>query len=156
LLRRGPGANPAVSLAQAHGERLPFAAASFEAVFAECTLSLFDIETALPEWARVLQPGGYLLVNDLFIGSPAGAAALRQLPPGSCLQAALPRAQILENIAACDLELLAWEEYPQALRQFPACTLSTAAEIDPFDLIIAATRAKLGYYLLAARKVLYG
>jgi hypothetical protein len=32
------------------------------------------------------------------------------------------------------------------------CTLSTAAAVDPFDLIIAAGKAKLGYYFLVARK----
>ena len=53
--------------------RLPLATAVFDGVFCECVLSaLPDAEAALGEIARVLIPGGFLVVSDLYLraGSP--------------------------------------------------------------------------------------
>ncbi|WP_370674593.1 DVU_1556 family methyltransferase [Pleomorphomonas sp. PLEO] len=48
------------------GARLPFADACFDAVLSECSLSLMpDRRAALVEWARVLRPGGRLLLADV-------------------------------------------------------------------------------------------
>lgn len=48
--------------------RLPFADESFDAVIAECTLSLIDpLEAAVKEIARVSKTGGRLYISDLYI-----------------------------------------------------------------------------------------
>ncbi|MBS1164304.1 MAG: Methyltransferase type 11 [Proteobacteria bacterium] len=48
------------------GARLPFADGCFDAVLSECSLSLMsDRRAALVEWARVLKPGGRLLLADV-------------------------------------------------------------------------------------------
>ena len=141
-----------VSLAQARSERLPLADGCMDAVISECTLSIFEMESALAEATRVLAPGGWFIVSDLYARNPEGISALRSLPAGTCIGAALTKAEIEAKIAGCGLEIVAWQDCSGKLKEFPVCTLSTAATVDPFDLILAAGKAKLGYYLLVAQK----
>ena len=56
-------------LIRAKGDCLPFRTGTFNAVFCECVLSLLDDRVeALAEFARVLKPGGYLVLTDLYSG----------------------------------------------------------------------------------------
>jgi hypothetical protein len=100
----------------------------------------------------VLKTGGSFLVSDLYARNENGIAGLRQLPPGTCIGSAISRNEIEAKLAACGLEISVWQDCSERLKEFPMCTLSTAAAVDPFDLIIAAGKAKLGYYFLVARK----
>lgn len=152
LLTRA-GRASGVSLAQARSEQLPLADECMEAVISECTLSIFEMEAALREVVRVLKPGGWFIVSDVYARNPDGIAALRSLPAGTCIGAAMERTEIEAKIAGCGLEIAAWQDYSERLKEFPVCTLSTAATVDPFDLILTAGKAELGYYLLAAQKV---
>ena len=57
-----------VASALFHGDasRLPFADGCLDAVLSECSLSLVpDRQATLREWARVLKPGGRLLLGDV-------------------------------------------------------------------------------------------
>jgi SAM-dependent methyltransferase len=141
------------AFAQAKSEQLPLASESMEAVISECTLSIFEMDAALAECARVLKTGGSFLVSDLYVRNENGIAALRQLPPGTCIGSAMPRDEIEAKLAAYGLEISVWQDCSERLKEFPMCTLSTAAAVDSFDLIIAAGKAKLGYYFLVARKI---
>jgi ubiquinone/menaquinone biosynthesis C-methylase UbiE len=138
---------------RAQGESLPFASESMDVVLSECTLSIFEMESALSECARTLKHGGYFIVSDLYARNESGVEALRQLPSGTCISAAIPKNQILEKIEMCGLQVSIWQDCPETLKEFSICTLTTAAKIDPFDLHIAAAKAKLGYYFLVARKI---
>ncbi len=140
------------SFAQARSEQLPLASGSMDAVISECTLSIFEMEAALSESTRVLKLGGVFIVSDLYARNADGITALRSLPPGTCIGGALTRAEIEAKIVGCGLEIAAWQDCSERLKDFPLCTLSTAAAVDPFDLIIAAGKAKLGYYFLVAQK----
>lgn len=139
-------------LARAFAEHLPLVSESVNAAFFECTLSLLDTGQSLSECARVLQPGGYLVVSDIYARSESGITALKQLPAGSCLSGAMTRPQIIEKIEQVGLSIAFWQDYPEAIKQFPVCTLTTAFAVDPFDLVIATARARLGYFMLIARK----
>ena len=67
LLREGRLRRPELDLREGVAERLPFADAVFDAVLAECVLSVVaDPGTAVDECARVLRPGGRLVVSDLY------------------------------------------------------------------------------------------
>jgi SAM-dependent methyltransferase len=55
---RAEANNVPVSFVQADGERLPFAGASFDAVWGHAVLHHLDLRTAARELARVLRPGG--------------------------------------------------------------------------------------------------
>jgi len=137
---------------QARGERLPFASESLDAVLAECTLSIMETGHVLQEWARVLKHDGYLIVNDVYARNESGIEALRKLPAGTCIGAAMPQGQILERLERCGFRLAWWQDCSEKLKEFSICTLTEAAKVDPFDLQIAAARARLGYYFLAAQK----
>lgn len=141
-----------VAFVQARSEQLPLASESIGAVISECTLSLFEMESALREVVRVLKPGGWFIVSDLYARNAGGIAALRQLPAGTSIGAAMARDEVEAKIAACGLDIVTWQDCSEHLKAFPFCTLSTAAEVNPFDLVIAAGKAKLGYYVMVARK----
>ena len=56
---------------QASADSLPFGAGVFDGVFCECVLSLLSFpENALCEFHRVLQPGGYLVLSDIYLRNP--------------------------------------------------------------------------------------
>ena len=71
------------TVVQGRGEKIPFADSSFGAVLAECSFSLFDpAPKALAEIWRVLQPGGKLLLTDVYAASGCsccGKGLLRQI-----------------------------------------------------------------------------
>lgn len=71
--RQALAANPGVEITQAMAEQLPFAAASFDIVLAECSFSLFEQpDKALAEIHRVLLPGGKLLITDTYARGARG------------------------------------------------------------------------------------
>ncbi|MBK4215923.1 class I SAM-dependent methyltransferase [Paracoccus caeni] len=76
--------DPAGRYVDARAESLPFADASFDLVVACLTLIDIDgIEAAIPEAARVLQPGGALIIVNL--NSFATAGGWQHQPDGSRL-----------------------------------------------------------------------
>ena len=65
---------------------LPFENAEFDAVLAECVLSTVDRPTALIEVARVLRPGGALLLSDVEVdGEPIPALGHRVIGAALCV-----------------------------------------------------------------------
>ena len=153
LIARARQTSPQLSWMRSRSENLPFANESMDVILSECTLSIFEMESALSECARTLKHGGYLIVSDLYVRNENGVEALRQLPSGTCISAAMPKNQILEKIERCGLQVSTWQDCSETLKEFSICTLTAAAKIDPFDLHIAAAKAKLGYYFLVARKL---
>jgi arsenite methyltransferase len=137
--------NPRLSLIASIAEKLPMADSSVDAIFAECTLSLFDADAALRECKRVLKRDGYLIANDVYARDEAGIAALRQLPAESCINNAMSQAQITTQLNAHGFRIIAWQDQSPTLKKFTTLSLS-------FDSFLAASRAKLGYYLLVAQK----
>lgn len=152
LLRQARRNCPGSFFAQARGEYLPVASESLDAVLAECTLSIMETELALRECARMLKCGGYLIANDVYARRESGIEALRKLPPGTCIGSAMSQGQILELLDRSGLQVIWWQDCSEKLKEFSICTLTAAAAVDPFDLYIAAARAKMGYYALVAQK----
>ncbi len=73
----------AVYFVQANGERLPFAAGSFDAVWGHAILHHLDLRAAAPELARVLRPGGVAVFCEPWGENPFLGVARRYLPyPG--------------------------------------------------------------------------
>ncbi len=152
------------SVVQAMGESLPFADGQLDAVLTECSLSIMqNADAALQEFARILRPNGYLILNDFYARNPAGMDALRCLPVDSCLGGALPQADIIGRVEQHGFTINIWEDHTDALRIFTAqliwqhgsmqqfwCRASSNA--DPRQIQIAITHAKPGYFLLIAQK----
>lgn len=152
LLSRARRTNSKISWMRSRSENLPFANESMDVILSECTLSIFEMDDALNECARVLKHGGQFVVSDLYARNENGADALRQLPRGTCVGAAMPQSEILQKLSEVGFHVEVWQDRSETLKEFSLCTLTTAAKVDPFDLHIAAAKAKLGYYFLVARK----
>jgi SAM-dependent methyltransferase len=81
--RRAEANDVDVAFVQADGERLPFASASFDAIWGNAIVHHLDIPTAAREVRRVLRPGGVAVFCEPWGGNPLLEAARRWLPyPG--------------------------------------------------------------------------
>jgi len=162
LLAQGNGRSPHLTLTQGRGETLPFAAQSFDALLAECCLSLMDDAAgALAEFARVLRPGGVLILSDMLAGNPAGMAAARRLPLSCCVSGAFSRAQIEALLADAGFTITFWEDNTEALKQLTVQIIWEYGSLANFwgcagedgeGVGTAVANLKPGYFLLLGRK----
>jgi ubiquinone/menaquinone biosynthesis C-methylase UbiE len=164
LLRSGRGRDTRLPLVQACGESLPIGTNQIDAVLAECSLSVMkSTARALAEFWRVLRPGGFLLLSDVYARNPEAITALRRLPIDSCLSGAKSRAEVIEQVGAQGFTIKLWEDHTQALKVFAAqltwangslrqfwCRATSRA--DASDIQAAIAQSKPGYYLLIAQK----
>jgi SAM-dependent methyltransferase len=160
LLRNGAGH---LGAACTPGDCLPFAADQMDAILAECSLSAMgDPHSTLTEFRRVLRPGGWLLLSDVYARDPAGIPALRALPLSCGLGGALPQADLAAHLQAHGFEILTWEDHSEVLKYLTAQIIwnhgslsqfwsQAEPDVDPAEILSAVNRAKLGYYLLVAR-----
>jgi SAM-dependent methyltransferase len=81
--RRAAANGVAVEAVVADGHRLPFAGATFDAVWGNAILHHLDLATAMPELRRVLRPGGVAVFCEPWGGNPLLDLARRCVPyPG--------------------------------------------------------------------------
>lgn len=161
LLAAARTRSPGLPLLGGRSERLPIAAGSVDAVVLECVLSLVDdLDAALSEVARVLRPGGLLVVTDLYARNPDAVEQLRRLPGGSCLHGSFVQQHLLDRLATGGFLLRRWEDHSAALVRLAvelvwqngsAAGLRCAVLGSGDDEIRVATRlARPGYFLLIA------
>jgi SAM-dependent methyltransferase len=169
LLQPGRRRNPALSLLQAMGQRLPVSNGGLDAVLAECSLSLIaDIDQALAEFRRVLKPGGHLIVSDVYARNPEGLAALRRLPFESCLRNAMSQPDIAARLGKHGFQIAIWQDHSYALKHLAGQLIlshgslaqfwcrATLVCLNPVDVQSAIREARPGYYLLIARAAPFG
>jgi SAM-dependent methyltransferase len=145
---------------QASAESLPFGAGVFDGVFCECVLSLLSLpERALHEFHRILHPGGYLVLSDLYLRNPG----IRFYPLSSCLSGAVTKSERITQVGDRGFELLLWEDHSGYLNEMAARMVWTlGSREDLIKLFFPGTcsacdwesiqRARPGYFLLIARK----
>ena len=167
LLREGRRRAPGLPLIRAGGDRLPAAAGRFDALLTECSLSVIrDAGRALAEFWRVLRPGGWLILSDIYARNPDGLDALRRLPLDSCLCGALPQEDVIGRVRAQGFTLKLWEDHTEALKVFSARLIwshgsmrqfwcRATAQADPADIQTAIEQSRPGYYLLIAQRPSY-
>ena len=147
---------------QASADKLPFGAGVFDGVFCECVLSLLSLpENALCEFHRVLQPGGYLVLSDIYLRNPDLAQKIEGQP--SCLSGATAQSERIAQVKNCGFELLLWENHSGYLKEVAARIVWTLGSREGLMKLFfpgacsvcdreAILRARPGYFLLIACK----
>lgn len=165
LLRQGRANRPDLALVYAPGERLPLAAGRFDAVLAECSLSVMaQPGRAMAEFGRVLRPGGLLLVHDIYARRPEGLAFLRNLPLASCVRGAWLPAELTATLTAAGFQQRHWADCSAALRRFAGQLIfahgsmaqfwckAGGHNLNPQQVEQAIAQAKPGYFSLIAER----
>jgi arsenite methyltransferase len=164
LLKEGIERRLDLGLLQGTAETLPFCDGCFSALFCECVLSLLhDPVSALKEFARVLNPGGFLILSDVYARLPDEASSLQHLPVHCCLKGAVGRKQIVAMIEESGLTAVIWEDHSALLKQLAAQLIFSFGSLnafwaaacsgeDPEAIKKTVNRARPGYYLLIARR----
>jgi arsenite methyltransferase len=164
LLKEGIERKPTLGLLRGTAEKLPFPDRCFGALFCECVLSLLhDQVEPLKEFARVLNPGGFLVLSDVYARMPDQASSLMQMPIRCCLKGAVGRRQIVSMVEESGLTPLIWEDHSALLKQLAgqlifsfgslnAFWAATCSGEDPEVTLETVKRARPGYYLLIARR----
>jgi len=143
---------------------LPFEDGRLAAVLCECSLTLVDdIDAAWREIRRVLAPGGFLVLTDIYVRAPRQAAGLSMLPGASCLRGAKSRDEIVGRMQRSGFMLLDWEDHSEALKRLAAELVLACGSLQalwgaaggPGGATACATavrQARIGYFLSVARK----
>lgn len=160
LLRAGRRRDPSVRLIQAPGEWLPIADDHFDAVLAECSLSVMvNPDRAVDEFWRVLRSGGYVILSDVYARPPAGVDVLQGLTIDSCLCGAISQAETIDRVETAGFKVVQWEDHTPALNVYAAHMIWSNGSLPQFWSCAAAgvqsplAQARLGYYLLVAQKI---
>lgn len=167
LLEIGTKKNPGLNLIRGVGEDLPFEANHMDGILAECTLSVMeDLEKVLKEIFRVLKPGGWLVINDVYARNPEGLKPLQDLNLDSCIRRALPKEPFLNQLVGHGFSLVNWSDHTNLLTQLTVNLIMTHGSItefwlkssscsgsfDPILAQAAIKQAKMGYFQLIAQK----
>ena len=172
LLQEGLKTFGTMQLVRGRAEQIPAADARFAAVLCECMLSLCPGPTAvLEETLRVLQPGGYLILTDVYargavdVDSPLNVCR----PVSCCLQGAVGRSAVEDRIKAAGYDLLLWEDHSMLLNQLAAKLVWIYGSLDAFwEAVVGPEAAEVmagsgaggcrrpGYYLAVAQKTQAG
>lgn len=165
LLRTGITQHPNLPLTCAFGETLPIAGCQVDAILAECSLSATsNINGVLAEFQRVLRSNGRLALSDVYVRNPEGLSALTALPFNCGLRNATTHAELTAHLKAYDFEILAFEDHSEMLKHLAVQLILTYGSMNEFwdcsasvndsmGIQDAVKKAKLGYFLLVAKKI---
>lgn len=136
------------ALTQATAEAVPFRAGAFAAVLCECVLSITrDPRTALGEMRRILAPGGFLVLTDLYLRDPVGSGAPRT---AGCAAGAVPRDVVEERLHAAGFFVRVFEDHSRLLAELAGRLLF--AGFDSSELGLGCTSCgRPGYFLCIAQ-----
>jgi len=169
LLESGKKKDPGLNLIRGLGEDLPFPVNHMDGVFAECTLSVMeDLDQVLKEIFRVLKPGGWLVINDVYARNPDGLQGLQELNLDSCIRRALPKDSLINKLLGQGFNIVNWSDHTNLLTQLTVDLIMThgsmtefwlkssscsgSGSIDPVLVQTALKQAKMGYFQLIAKK----
>ncbi len=143
---------------KARAEELPFADSSMDGVLAECSLSLMrEPQKVLAECARVLRPGGRLMISDLYARNPGAIGALQRLNE-SCVPAVFVRQELECWLHEAGFAPQCFEDHSRALREAVARFIfdhgsmellwdSAARDSNAPAIAAAMQQVKAGYFL---------
>lgn len=136
------------SLLRARGEELPLATASLHGVLCECVLSLSVAPDAfLSELARVLVPGGRLLLSDLY----RRGTSLATTSAAGCASGAVAREVLEERLERTGFTPLLFEDHTRLLAEMAGRLLFAGFPRDALGLGCDGA-SKPGYFLCVAQR----
>ncbi|MBV5328883.1 MAG: methyltransferase domain-containing protein [Chlorobium sp.] len=162
MLAKAAEQAPTAALLQGSALAIPCDDQRFDGIICECVLSLTgDIQTSLGEMHRVLQPGGLLILTDIYCKGPQRQPSLPQLQ--SCISSALPLETITEGLGRAGFTRVARRERSDLLKQLAGQIIFSYGSLEKFwQLFMGAEAARqtccalatapLGYYVLIAKK----
>lgn len=153
-------------LIQANCGQVPLPSASQDAVLTECALSLSnEAESTLAEFGRLLCPGGWLVVTDIYIRELNDPSARGCLSGTSCLSGAQTEAQLRGQMKNAGFAIRAWQDQTPAFKQWLARMVFKLGSLEAFYRQLSScegsareladtlgSQLKLGYYWMAAQK----
>jgi arsenite methyltransferase len=136
-------------------EKLPVADASVDAVTSNCVINLVpDKGAVFAEVARVLKPGGRLVISDIILDGPLPPSIARDVYAWvGCISGAEPRQAYFAKVEAAGLrevEVLRDSDYVAALAETAPAELS--ALLDRFHVDRAEVMGKVRSVTFRARK----
>ena len=169
VLQSGKMAHPSTPLACANSSRLPFPNQSLDAALAECSLSVMaEPAHILSELNRALIHGGWVIISDVYARNPAGLPGLRALKTPCYFSGASSQDEVIRSVQMHGFDIEAWQDCSEVLKLLTAqlilnggldalCEggsprLGEEAQNKPATLMQILAGARLGYYLLIARK----
>lgn len=168
LLARKQGLRPELRLLEGRAEELPLEDGTVDGIICECSFSLLeDQERALAEFRRVLKDKGRLIITDMYVRHPLPAKGRRHRDIKSCLTGARPVPEFIELVQEGGFELLLWEDHTRYLAELTAKLILSDFPLEEFFPCspgspgragpeAAVKAARMGYFLLIARKKGYG
>ena len=144
--------------AQGIAEALPFRSNACDGIVCECVLSVVtDSDMALAEFARVLKPGGYLIMSDVYL-RPQGCTT--RPAPQRGLGCPKERCEIEHLLYRNDFSLLLFEDHTTLLKELVAQLIlahgSLKASGVPCPPVSAGEGSRptvrIGYFLAVAER----
>jgi ubiquinone/menaquinone biosynthesis C-methylase UbiE len=141
---------------------------SCDGVLCECVLSLVnEPRQAVGEFSRVLRPGGFLILSDVYDRSADNVAQNESTVSGPCASALRSRPFVEKLLGDSGFGPLAWEDHTRYLKELAAQLILSNESLTEFHDLCAVFDAgcassagslpvRPGYYLLVAQKMTKG
>jgi arsenite methyltransferase len=144
--------------------QLPFCDAVMDGITCECVISVLENpDLAFAEFARVLRPGGYLILSDLYDRGRETVYGCDSTDGAECLKNIRPRTVTENMVSGAGFELIIWEDHTVHLKELAAQLILNGFSADELGESTGLTCSRIamqsssvfvrpGYYLLIARK----
>lgn len=165
LLEQGRQSNPALQLIRGQAAALPVQNTTIHALFCECVLSLTkDPAAVLGECYRVLRPGGFFILTDLYQREPPTRPSSASRTLAGCRQGAMEKEQLQRLTVQAGFNIFCWEDHTPLLTALAArmvwhCDVAESPGVSSCrhqelrKLFMDNSNPRSGYCLLAAKKV---
>jgi len=156
------------NLLQSDGRLLPFFENFFDCVFLECTLSVIENpDNVLSEVSRVLKPGAFLILSDIFAHNPLSIPPLKSAMAESPIHSIWPQSEIENLLISHSFKILLKEDTKVSMRsnanvsQNPDLAVADVdhyclrprPSVDALSFHLLLSRARIGYLMLVAQKM---